>query len=54
MNPLTGATVSAKVAAVFARTVTLVGLGLMVKSWTVTLKVTGWLNEPLVPVMVAT
>jgi len=54
VNPLTGATVSAKVAAVFARTVTLVGLGLMVKSWTVTLNVTEWLDEPLVPVTLAT
>ena len=52
VNALTGATVIVEVAAAPARTVTLVGLAVTVKSRILTVTVAERLNEPLVPVTV--
>ncbi len=52
VNPLTGATVMVEAAAVPALTLTLVGLAVTVKSFTVTVTVAEWDREPLVPVTV--
>jgi len=55
VNPLSGVTVSVKVAWAFPRTVTLLGArGVTAKSWTVTLNVVELLSPPLVPTTVAT
>ena len=55
VNPLRGATVIVDVPAAPARTATLVGLAVTVKSGTlptVTVTVVEWLSDPLVPVTV--
>ncbi len=52
VNPFTGATVIVEVAVAPARTLTLVGLAVTVKSITVTLTVAEWESAPLVPVTV--
>ena len=52
VKPFTGATVMVDVAVAPATTVALVGLAVTVKSFTVTVTVTEWDREPLVPVTV--
>ena len=52
VNPLTGATVMAELAGEPALVVTLLGLAVTVKSWTVNVTVVEWDSEPLVPVTV--
>ena len=52
VKPLTGATVIVELAAAPARTVTLVGLAVTVKSLTVTVTVAECVRDPLVPVTV--
>jgi len=52
VKPFTGATVMVDVAVAPATMVALVGLAVTVKSFTVTVTVTEWDREPLVPVTV--
>jgi hypothetical protein len=52
VNPFVAVTVMVDVPVVPARTVTLVGLAAIVKSWTVNVTVAVWVRLPLVPVTV--
>ena len=52
VKPLTGATVMVELAGVPALVVTLLGLAVTVKSWTVKVTIAEWDSEPLVPVTV--
>ncbi len=52
VNPFTGATVIVEVAGAPVFTLTLVGLAVIVKSFTVTVTAAVWISEPLAPVTV--